>query len=117
MLKIGVIGCGDMGRDHIRRITERIQGAEVVAVSNRTESRAREGAAIAGCSKIYADSRELIHDPEVDAVLIASAGFLHYADLMEAIRAGKRISVKSRSARQKKTAKRLWKRRSPPAGI
>ena len=91
MLKIGVIGCGVMGRDHIRRITERIQGAEVVAVSNRTESRAREGAAIAGCSKIYADSRELIHDPEVDAVLIASAGFLHYADLMEAIRAGKRI--------------------------
>ncbi len=34
MLNVGVIGCGGMGRDHIRRLTEKIQGAEVVAVSD-----------------------------------------------------------------------------------
>ena len=34
MLRVGVIGCGGMGRDHIRRLTEKIQGAEVVAVSD-----------------------------------------------------------------------------------
>ena len=34
MLNVGVIGCGGMGRDHIKRITERTQGAQVVAVSD-----------------------------------------------------------------------------------
>ena len=33
MLNVGVIGCGGMGRDHIKRLTEKIQGAQVVAVS------------------------------------------------------------------------------------
>mgnify|MGYP000562129735 CR=1 FL=1 len=32
MLNVGVIGCGGMGRDHISRLTNKIQGAQVVAV-------------------------------------------------------------------------------------
>lgn len=40
MLRVGVIGCGGMGRDHIRRLTEKIQGAEVVAVSDVFEESA-----------------------------------------------------------------------------
>ena len=34
MLNVGVIGCGGMGKDHIKRLTEKIQGAQVVAVSD-----------------------------------------------------------------------------------
>ena len=33
-IKIGVVGCGAIGRDHIRRINEVIQRAHVVAVSD-----------------------------------------------------------------------------------
>lgn len=91
MLKIGVIGCGPMGINHIQRITERTQGASVVAVSNRTRAHAEEGARIAGCSRIYESGADLIRDPEVDAVLIASAGFMHKKDLLDAIACGKRI--------------------------
>ena len=29
MLNVGVIGCGGMGKDHIKRLTEKIQGAQV----------------------------------------------------------------------------------------
>ena len=47
MLRVGVIGCGGMGRDHIKRITERIQGAEVVAVSDVFEEGAKKAAEIA----------------------------------------------------------------------
>lgn len=42
MLRVGVIGCGGMGRDHIRRLTEKIQGAEVVAVSDVFEESSRD---------------------------------------------------------------------------
>ena len=47
MLRVGVIGCGGMGRDHIKRITERTQGAEVVAVSDVFEEGAKKAAEIA----------------------------------------------------------------------
>ncbi len=76
MLRIGVIGCGGMGRDHIRRLTEKIQGAEVVAVSDVFEESAKKAAEICG-AKVYTDSKELINAEDVDAVFIVSPGFAH----------------------------------------
>ena len=92
MLQIGVIGCGGMGRSHIDRITNRTQGAQVVAVSDVFEEGAKKGAEIAGegC-KVYTDSKQLINDPDVDAIVIVSPGFAHCEDLLEAIKAGKRV--------------------------
>ncbi len=51
MLNVGVIGCGGMGKDHIKRLTEKIQGAEVVAVSDVFEEGARKAAKICRRSK------------------------------------------------------------------
>lgn len=90
MLRVGVIGCGGMGKDHIRRLTNKIQGAVVTAVSDVFEKSAEEAAAICG-AKVYADSKELIQAEEVDAVLIVSPGFAHVDSLLVAIAAGKRV--------------------------
>lgn len=90
MLRIGVIGCGGMGKDHIRRITNKIQEAEVTAVSDVFEESAKTAAEICG-AKVYTDAKELIYAPEVDAVLIVSPGFAHADSLLESIRAGKRV--------------------------
>lgn len=90
MLKVGVIGCGGMGRDHIKRLTEKIQGAEVVAVSDVFEEGAKKAAAVCG-AKVYTSGKELIQDPDVEAVFIVSPGFAHVDDLLCAIEAGKRI--------------------------
>ena len=90
MLRVGVIGCGGMGRDHIKRLTDKIQGAEVVAVSDVFEESAKQAAAICG-AKVYTDGNALINDPDVDAVFIVSPGFAHVESLLEAIKAGKRI--------------------------
>ena len=53
MLKVGVIGCGGMGRDHIKRLVERTQGATVTAVADMVDELLDKGAAIAGsgCKK------------------------------------------------------------------
>ncbi len=91
MLKVGVIGCGGMGRDHIKRLTERTQGAEVVAVSDVFENSAKEAAESIGIQKYYTDGKELIRDKEVEAVFIVSPGFAHCEDLLEAIRLEKRV--------------------------
>ena len=92
MLRIGVIGCGAMGRSHIDRITRKTRGAAVTAVSDVFEEGARKAAEIAGKDcKVYTNGKDLIADPDVDAVLIVSPGFAHKDDLIEAIKAGKRI--------------------------
>lgn len=90
MLRVGVIGYGGMGKDPIKRLTNKIQGAEVVAVSDVFEERARQAAAVCG-AKVYTDASQLIHDLEVDAVFIVSPGFAHVDSLLEAIKAGKRV--------------------------
>lgn len=92
MLRTGVIGCGAMGRSHIERITNKIRGAEVVAVSDVFEEGARKAAELAGKGcKIYTNGKELINDSNVDAVVIVSPGFAHKDDLLEAVKAGKRV--------------------------
>lgn len=91
MLNVGVIGCGGMGKDHIKRLTEKIQGAQVVAVSDVFEEGAKEAAKIAGGAKVYTDGKDLINDPDVDAVFIVSPGFAHTESLLQAIEAGKRV--------------------------
>lgn len=92
MLRVGVIGCGAMGRSHIDRITNKIRGAEVAAVSDVFEEGARKAAETAGNNcKVYTNGKNLINDPDVDAVMIVSPGFAHKEDLLEAVKAGKRI--------------------------
>ncbi|MGI6116876.1 MAG: Gfo/Idh/MocA family protein [Bilifractor sp.] len=90
MLRVGVIGCGGMGKDHIKRLTQKTQGAEVVAVCDVFEESAKAAAAICG-AKVYTDEKQLINDPDVDAVFVVTPGFAHKDALLEAIRAGKRI--------------------------
>jgi len=90
MLKIGVIGCGGMGKDHISRLVNKIQGAKVAAVSDVIEESAKEAAKICG-AKVYAEAKDLIAAPEVDAVFIVSPGFAHTKPLLQAIEAGKRV--------------------------
>ena len=90
MLNVGVIGCGGMGRDHISRLTNKIQGAQVVAVCDVFEESAKKAASICN-AKVYTDEKLLINDPDVDAVFIVSPGFAHVEALLEAIQAGKRI--------------------------
>ena len=36
VLKVGLIGCGAIGKDHCRRIIEKVPGATVVAVASNT---------------------------------------------------------------------------------
>ena len=60
MLNVGVIGCGGMGRDHISRLTNKIQGAQVVAVCDVFEESAKKAASICN-AKVYTDEKLLIN--------------------------------------------------------
>lgn len=89
-VRIGLIGAGGMGRAHVERITNELAGAEVVAAADINLDAAKAVAEPLG-AKAYADGKELINDPDVDAVLIATFGRVHEESLIPAIEAGKYI--------------------------
>jgi len=88
-LRIGVIGVGMMGADHAERVVHRIAGARLVAVSDPDTARAEELAARFEGVRSIGDPLELIADDEVDAVVIASPGFVHEEQVLACIEHGK----------------------------
>ncbi|WP_411337375.1 Gfo/Idh/MocA family protein [Ruminococcus gauvreauii] len=90
MLKVGVVGCGMIGQEHIKRLSKKLQGVQVVAVSDVFEEGARKAAGICG-AKVYTDGADLVADPEVEAVVVTSPGFAHKETVLQAIAAGKRV--------------------------
>lgn len=71
---MGLIGAGFSARFHVKSWTG-VRNADIVAIYSRTEKRAKELAALAeqlgvGKPKVYTDLREMLRDPNVNAVWI-----------------------------------------------
>ncbi|MFW0109405.1 Gfo/Idh/MocA family protein [Rothia sp. P13129] len=87
-IRVAVVGAGRMGYDHIRRIHERIDGARVSAVVDIDESKAIEALEGIDGAQVYTDFHKALESDSVDAVLIATPGFLHAPVLQPALEAG-----------------------------
>lgn len=87
-LRVGVVGAGQMGADHIARITNRISGAVVSAVVEPDKGRADAAAANAPGAASFARIEDAIAADAVDAVLIAVPGQFHRPVLVPALEAG-----------------------------
>ena len=90
-LRVGVIGTGMIGQDHIRRLTEVVAGAEVVAVSDANADVAQQVAAGLKNVTVHATGEELVADPTVDAVIVCSWGPTHEAYVLASVAAGKPV--------------------------
>ncbi|WP_081162417.1 Gfo/Idh/MocA family protein [Ensifer aridi] len=89
-VKVGVIGTGMIGQDHIRRLTQVLTGNQVVAVSDINKEQAEKVAGAIG-AKAYTDGVALINDSDVDAVVVTSWGPTHEEYVLAAIAAGKPV--------------------------
>lgn len=92
MLKIGIIGAGRIGKVHTESIMRYVAGATVKSVADpyMTEETASWAKSM-GVEKAGKDYREILADPEIDAVLICSSTDTHSPISLEAIAAGKHI--------------------------
>lgn len=84
-IRVGVIGAGVMGVDHIRNLSTTISGAEVTFVADLDAGRA--AAAAPPLARITTDPSELINSSEVDAVVVASRDSTHAGLVLECFEA------------------------------
>lgn len=89
-IRVGVIGCGIMG-DRLRKIFHSLAGSTVTAVCDvNPDVRNRVSTQMPGV-KTYADFRELLAQPDLDAVAIGTVHHMHAIPAIAAAKAGKHI--------------------------
>ncbi len=89
-LRIGLVGTGGIGRTHIERINTRLQGGRVVACADPAGAFGLSVAEKYGL-KGFGDPLDLIRDPDIDAIVCATADACHEPCVLAAIDAGKFI--------------------------
>ncbi len=107
-LRIGVIGCGGQATDHMRNLVKmrETDNCDVIAVCDVFDKRAEQAATLTG-GKIVKDYRELLHNPDVDYVLIATPEHWHYQMTADAIEAGKHVYCEKPMTQNVEQAKRI----------
>jgi predicted dehydrogenase len=90
--RIAVLGSGFIAAYHARAVTQ-VPGAELAAAANwRPESLARL-AAECGIPRTTTDWRELVGDPGIDAVVVATPNSLHAEQSIAFLDAGQHVMV------------------------
>jgi len=88
-IKFGVIGTGGIGRIHLKGLRD--AGLDVVALADPSEAALQLAREFAPAASLYADWRELLKDPAVEAVNICTISALHFEILEAAVAAGKHV--------------------------
>jgi len=105
-VNIGVIGAGSISGAHLQAYAGNPQ-AKLVAVCDLNSDRARQAAEKYGCAKVYADYRELLRDPDIDAVSICTWNNTHAEISIAALQAGKHVLVEKPLCRTVEEALRV----------
>jgi len=92
-IKWGFIGCGEATKYKSGPAFQKIENSEVVAVMSRKLEKAKTYAQERGISRWYDDAQELVDDPEVNAVYIATPPSSHATFAIMAMKAGKPVYI------------------------
>ncbi len=106
MIRVGVIGYGYWGPNLVRNFYE-TPGAQVACVSDLRPDRLKQVQGRYPTIRVTESHRELIEDPEVDAVAIATPVSTHFDLAMKALQAGKHVLVEKPLASTGEQVQRL----------
>jgi len=98
-LRWGIIGCGDVTEVKSGPAFQQADRSQLVAVMRRNADKARDYAQRHHVARWYADADELISDPTVDAIYIATPPDSHAEYTRRVAEAGKPVYVEKPMAR------------------
>ncbi|MCS6952454.1 MAG: inositol 2-dehydrogenase [Bryobacterales bacterium] len=90
-LRVGLIGCGRIGRVHAENLSLRLPQAQLCAVCDTTRASAEEVAGRWEIPQVTAEPEEIFSDAAIEAVLICSPTDTHADYIVAAARAGKHV--------------------------
>lgn len=105
---LGIIGAGMYGKI-LMRCFQQDERARMEWVNSATEKTARSAAEEFGVKKWTLDYREVLADPNVDAVVIATPPYLHAEQLSTALSAGKHVLLEKPMAKSPEGVKKFLK--------
>ncbi|ANY75042.1 Gfo/Idh/MocA family protein [Paenibacillus ihbetae] len=105
-INVGVIGTGSISAMHLQSY-QKHANANLLAVCDLNEDRARLAAEKYGAAKVFTDYRELLADPEIDAVSICTWNNTHAEISIAALNAGKHVLVEKPLCRTVEEALRV----------
>jgi predicted dehydrogenase len=95
----GLLGCGDIVRKRVAQAILDDPRSRLLAACRRDPDQLRDVCRIFGIERAYLRDAELLADPEVDAVYIATPVRLHLPQTLAAAAAGKHVLVEKPMAR------------------
>ena len=109
MLKVGVIGLGNMGKLHMMNCLQ-IEGVKVIAAADQSK-RALNKAKSMGVRNLYADGHDLLNDfhNSLDAVMITLPNFLHFESIQRALECGLHVFVEKPLANTTRECRQIVK--------
>jgi myo-inositol 2-dehydrogenase/D-chiro-inositol 1-dehydrogenase len=108
-LRVAVLGVGKMGSFHVESLSRRTRGARVSVVSDFSDEQARRVGDPVG-ARVVADPAEAIAADDVDAVVIASPGAAHEAQVLACLDAGKPVLCEKPLTTEASTAAAVYRR-------
>ena len=109
-INLGIIGVGGRGNyllGQFLQISKADGKAQVVAVSEVYEKRRKAAAEKSGATG-YLDYREIIHNQDIDAVVIATPDHWHASMALEAMNAGKDVYLEKPMTRTVDEARHVY---------
>ena len=89
-INIAVVGCSGMAKRHMEGVVA-AEGATLYALCDTAPERLAEMGEYFGCERLTADYRELVADPNVDAVVLVTPDQVHCEMTCAFLRAGKAV--------------------------
>ena len=106
MINIGIIGYGYWGPNLLRNFVQ-LDQARVVSVCDLQKKRISKAKALHSNIEVYTDSNDIISDPSIDAVVIATPVSTHYELAMKTLNANKHVLVEKPLASNSNQARRI----------
>lgn len=106
-IRWGMIGCGDVTEVKSGPAFNKVPNSKLVAVMRRDEEKLKDYANRHKVAKYYTDASDLINDPEVNAIYIATPPLQHEEYTLAALKAGKPVYVEKPMAVDSASAKRM----------
>ena len=93
VVKWVIIGCGDVTEIKSGPAFQKVDNSELVAVMRRNGEKAADYAKRHHVPKWYDDADKLIHDPDINAIYVATPPSTHAAYAIKSMKAGKPVYV------------------------